>query len=244
MTAPRCRDRAAQWQSDMYRAATQLMASHPDEADAIGEQVEREIAAGPDFARCHRKSDFMAAPKVNTDRNFVARLMFMADMIERKSYAVRAKGKHGGTLGRSALRLLRVLLYVVNKRDGHLSPSYDTLAKLAQMSRRAVIAAMRVLVTFRFVTIHRRIKRVHTPFGVKVVQATNAYTYHPPTALGAWAWSIFGLRSECTKSTARNLTDRKKEAAREQVQLEGQEPPPQGDQSCGDLFEGAALASG
>jgi hypothetical protein len=36
-------------------------------------------------------------------RNHLARLMFMADTIERKSYAVRAKGKHGGALGRSAL---------------------------------------------------------------------------------------------------------------------------------------------
>src|SRR6185295_16018558 len=175
--------------------------------DAIVENLEREIAVGPDFTRCHRGSDFRAPPTVNTDRNFVARLMFTARMIERKSYAIRAKGKHGGTLGKAALRLLEIMLYVANKRGGYLTPSYDRLARLACMSRRAIVTAMGVLETMGFVTVHRRIKRIRTAFGTKVVQDCNAYEYHLPNGLGALAWSMFGPRSECTKSTARRSVD-------------------------------------
>lgn len=228
----RCRDRAAKWQSDMNRAATQLMAAYPDDAGAIAEVVEREIVAGPDFTRCRRASDFRAPPKVNTDRNFIARLMFMARMIERKSWAHkdRAKGKHGGTLGRSALGLLEIMLYVVNKRGGYLAPSYDTLARLACMSRRAIVTAMGVLESMGFVTIHRRIKRVRTPFGIKVVQDCNAYEYHLPKGLGALAWAIFRPASECSKFPARETTDSKKAAINEELQIRchspSKSPPP------------------
>jgi len=67
MSAPqaRCRDRAAQWQSDMHRAAAQLMAAYPHDADAVGEHLEREIAVGPDFTRYHRGSDFRPAPELS-----------------------------------------------------------------------------------------------------------------------------------------------------------------------------------
>jgi hypothetical protein len=228
-TAPpntrRCRDRAAKWQSDIHRAAMQLMAACPDDGNAIAEAEEREIKAGPDFARCRRGSDFRAPPKVNTDRNFVARLMFMARMIERKSWAHKVKGKHGGTLGRSALGLLEIMLYVVNKRGGYLSPSYATLAQLARMSRRAIVTAMGVLESMGFVTIHRRIKRVRTPFGIKVVQDSNAYVYHLPKGIGALAWALFRPASECSEFPARETTDRKKEATDEELQNRCHSPP-------------------
>lgn len=222
MTAARCRDRAAQWQSYMYQAATRLMAACPDQADAIAEHLEKEIAAGPDFARCRRGSKFGDAPKINTDRNFLARLIFMARMIERKSYANRAKGKHGGSLGKTALRLLEVLLYVVNKKGGYLTPSYDTLARMTCMSRRAIVSAMGVLQTMGFVTVHRRVKRIRTPFGVKMVQDSNAYEYHLPKGLGALAWSIFGAPSECTSFHARETEEQKKEAYEEVRGRKGQ----------------------
>jgi hypothetical protein len=215
--APRCRDRAAAWQADVSRHAVRLMAACPADADAIAERLELQIQEGPDFTRCRRGSDFRQPPKVNTDRNFLARLMFMADMIERKSWRGRPKGKHGGALGRSALTLLRVLLFIVNKKGGYLAPSYDTLARLGRMSRRTVVTAMGVLEAMGFVTVHRRIKRVHTPFGVKVVQDANAYEYQLPKGLGAIAWSFFGPpASECKNTPARN-TDRKKEGTSEKV---------------------------
>ena len=210
MSAPRqirCRDRAAQWQSDMHRAALSIMAACPDDADAIGEHLEGEIAKGPDFSRQHRGSAFLDAPKVNTDRNFCARLMFIADVIERKTWRSRSKGKHGGTLGRSALSLLRVLMFVVKKSAGKLFPSYDHLARLCRMSRRTVVTAMGILVRMGVVTAHRRIKRVRTPLGVRVVQDSNAYEYHMPKGLGALAWSIFRPPSECNNSSARTVSE-------------------------------------
>jgi hypothetical protein len=202
-----------------------LMAACPVDAGAIQESLEREIQKGPDFTRCRRGSDFRQPPKVNTDRNFLARLMFMADMIERKTWRGRARGKHEGTLGRSALTLLRVLLFVVNKKDGYLAPSYDTLARLARMSRRTVVTAMGVLETMGVVTIHRRIKRVQTPFGIKVVQDANAYEYHLPKGLGTVAWAIFGPPSECKNTPARNIIDRKKEGVAEIDRRKKEEEP-------------------
>ena len=186
---------------------------HGAQAEEINAALAEALAEGPDFSRCRRGSDFRAPPRVNTDRNYIDRLMFMVRMIERKSYAVRGKGPnggglHGGTLGKTAVRLIEIRIFVANKRAGYLTPSYDTLARLACMSRRAIVTAMGVLASMGFVTIHRRIKRVQTAFGPKVVQDTNAYEYHLPTKrLGAWAWRIFGAGSECKSRPAREITE-------------------------------------
>jgi hypothetical protein len=51
------------------------------------------LAEGPDFTEHHCGSEFRDPP-------MVARILFV---IERKSWVVWKKGKHGGTLGRSAL---------------------------------------------------------------------------------------------------------------------------------------------
>jgi hypothetical protein len=212
MQMARCRDRAARWQAEVSRAATQMMAASPAEADAILEELEREIAAGPDFIR-YRRADFKQPPKVNVDRNFVARVQFIARVIERKSWGCREKGKHGGRLGRAALVLLETLLYRVDKSGGYLCPCYDTLARLACMSRRSVITAMQVLQALGFVTIHRRVKRIQTAFGTRVVQDSNAYEYHPPAKmLGRLAWAVFGPSSECSKSSARKASKEDKES--------------------------------
>jgi hypothetical protein len=228
-------DRATEWQRCTSRAAADSMAAYPNDAEAIEKELERELSTGPAFSRVRRRSYFGAPPKVNTDKNFVARLMFMARMIERKSWARKAKGKHGGTLGKTALRLLEIMLFVVNKRGGYLAPSYDTLAKLACMSRRAIVTAMGVLATMGFVTIHRRTKRVQTPFGPKFVQDCNAYEYHLPTkGLGAWARAIFAPPSECSKFPASKITHTKeKEVAGEKEKATEKwwlpEPWPTGD---------------
>jgi hypothetical protein len=131
---------------------------------------------------------------VNTDRNHLARLMFMVDTIERKSWAIRQKGKHGGAFGRSALMVFRVLLFVVSKRNGCLYPSLETIATLARMSKQTAVTAIKRLVLMGFLTVHRRIKRIRTSWGIKVVQDSNAYEYHPPTGLGALAWAIWQPR--------------------------------------------------
>lgn len=221
------RDRASQWRSDIRRAAAKLTVDCPDDANIIAEHLEREIAGGPDFTRRHREAHFLAPPKVNTDRNYINKLMFMADMIERRTWERKDRGLHGGMFGRSALTLFRVLLYVVNKSNGTLFPSYDTLARLCRMSRRTVITAMSVLVRMKFVTAYSRCKRIQTPFGIKCVQDSNAYTYHlPPTkGAGSFAWLIFRTTSECKRFAAKLIKDTKKAAFEKELQERGQAPP-------------------
>jgi len=115
MTATRQIDREVAWQRQVYKTAANLMNIAPERADNIEAMAQREIDRGPDFRRYRRGSQFTDGPQVSTDRNFLARLMFIADTIERKSWRNREKGKHGGRLGRSALTVLRVLLFVVKK---------------------------------------------------------------------------------------------------------------------------------
>jgi hypothetical protein len=97
-----------------------------------------------------------------------------------------------------------VLLFVIKKHNGQLYPSYETLAVLSRKSRRAIVTAMQVLERMGFVTIHRRIKRIQTAIGPRVVQESNAYKFHlPKKGIGALAMSVFcPPSSECTRSTA------------------------------------------
>jgi hypothetical protein len=205
-TPIRCKNRQQEWHGAAYRAAAEIRKRHQGEADEINAALAAELAEGPDWARCHRGSEFLDPPKNNLDRNYVARIWFVAQMIERKSWDCRKKWKHGGTLGAVAMDLLRVLLFVVKKVGGKLYPSYQTLAVLTRKSRQAIITAMQVLNRMGFVTVHRRIKRVMTPIGPKMVQDSNAYEFHLPSrGLGKLAMSVFCPPSESNKSDARKL---------------------------------------
>jgi hypothetical protein len=66
------------------------------EAEALDQELKRQIAEGP---RYHRGSEFIGVPRINCDRNFLAKVLFIARSIEKGSYKVRTKGKHGGALG-------------------------------------------------------------------------------------------------------------------------------------------------
>jgi hypothetical protein len=59
------------------------------------------------------------------------------------------------------------------------------------MSKPTVIKAIARLVLMGFLTVYRRCKRIRTPLGIRVVQDSNAYEYHPPTGLGALGWAIW-----------------------------------------------------
>jgi hypothetical protein len=200
----RCKRRAIEWHGKAYRTAAELRRRHQGQADEIDAALAEEIERGPDFLEWHRGSEFKDPPKNNLDRNYIARIWFVAQMIERKSWACKKKGKHGGTLGAVAIELLRTILFVIRKHEGRLYPSYETLAVLTRKSRRAIVKAMQVLERMGFVTIHKRIKRISTPLGPRTVQDSNAYTFHLPTkGLGALAMRVFcPPRSECTKSAA------------------------------------------
>jgi Helix-turn-helix domain len=219
----RCHDRAAQWQCEIYRSAADLTAASPGDANAIAEALEREIKVGPDFTRVRRAYSFRSLPKVSTDRNVISKIYAICCAIEKRSHT---KDKHGGTLGRAAKELMRVLLYVVNKSGGYLCPSYDTLAKMTGYCRRTVVTAMAMLQRMGFVTVHRRSKWVQTLFGPKLVQDSNAYVYHLPSrGLGALARAIFAPSSECNSFQARNIAEAKKEAINEELQVRCHSPP-------------------
>lgn len=207
MSAPvRAIDRENAFVRSVNRAASEMMRQTPEHAEQIAALLDQEMEKGPDFASYRRGSSFVEAPAVNLDRNHCARIMFAAETLERKSWRGRRKGRHGGVLGRNAIILLRVLMFVVKKQRGRLFPSYDRLALLCRLSRRSVISAMAKLIFYGFVTLVRRCKRTATAFGARVVQDTNAYVYHLPSkGWGLLASNVFGVLSECKKSPARTI---------------------------------------
>ncbi len=203
--AIRATRRAAQWREDVTRQWAYFRQRARSEAESAryDEAFERLLEEGPDFLRHHSESDFYSPPPFKIDRNDRAKLMHMVRAIENGSRKVKDKGKHGGALGRMAVRVLEVLLFVIAASSRALCVSYDRLAEVAGMCRRTAFSAIRTLALMGFVTVHRRVKRIETPLGFKVVQDVNAYTVHPPRGLGAIARQLFGARSECSNCTAK-----------------------------------------
>jgi hypothetical protein len=67
---------------------------------------------------------------------------------------------------------------------------------LARCCRQSVVTALDDLERLGFVTRIRRIRRVQTPLGFKVLQITNAYRVHEPTSgLGLLAIGLFASES-------------------------------------------------
>lgn len=189
---------AAEGNRSARRAAAACLRLHQAETEIINEAL-----ADRGVDRFRRGSDFRRPPKNNVDRNFVDKVWRAATMIERKSWSCRAKGKHGGSLGAVAIEVLRTLLFVIRKSDGQLYPSLETIARLSRKSKQAIVTAIKVLERMGFLTVYRRVKRIDTPFGVRVVQDSNAYQFHLPTkGLGALAMAVFCRPSESTKLDA------------------------------------------
>jgi hypothetical protein len=193
------RNKATEWHSKACGAAAECERLYRAEAEKIDAEL-----AGRGAGKFRRESGFKNPPKSNLDRNFVARVWFVAKMIEQKSWNCRAKGKHGGSIGAVGLEVLRTLLFVIKKVDGRLYPSLEAMAKLSRKSKQAVVTAIKVLERMGFITVHRRVKRIQTPYGVRVVQDSNAYEFHLPVGgLGALAMAVFCPRpSESTKLDA------------------------------------------
>jgi hypothetical protein len=156
--------------------------AHSDEAKAeLDHELERQLAETPKY---HRGSKFTDPPKINTDRNFLNKVLVIARALENKSYKERAKGAHGGVLGRSALDVLELLINLARKR-GKVAPGYQALAAMARKHRQTVMAAIEVLERWGFVTVIRRLKEIQTVLGRKVVQAACAFDIHPPELAGS-----------------------------------------------------------
>ena len=98
-------------------------------------------------------------------------------------------------------RVLKALLNLALKY-GEVRPSLDGIKVLACVCKQTVVNCLKVLEFYGFVIVHRRIKRIRTALGFKVVQDTNAYTIQEPQGLGGLAVSIFKQASESRKCAA------------------------------------------
>lgn len=146
--------------------------------EATPAQIEAQLQ-GVDRERIRRRSYDMEAPTCRIDRNQANWIRLRARLIERKTYATRAKGKHHGALGDLGLDLLDLLMNVA-KKYGRIFQCYATLAKLLRKDKESVINAMVRLIDAGFVTKHRRSKKITTPQGARRVQDSNAYEVHLP----------------------------------------------------------------
>jgi hypothetical protein len=167
-------------------------AQTPEEAAELERFYAATLAEGPDFTRTRSKSEFKDAPKLNLDRNAISRMMVTFYTLCRNGWVAKDKGKHRGLLSRCAEDVFKALIYLAGKFD-RLFPSLKGLAYLARCCPASVSTALDQLEAFGIVTRHRRLKRVMTPLGFRVEQATNGYEVHPPkTALGRLAEAVFG----------------------------------------------------
>ena len=195
----RSANRAAWWEQDLSRTATYLMgqARNDDERAFVERLYDEAMAEGPDFINYRGKSAFLAAPRLGIDRNAYARILNALEAIERGTYRTcREKGKHG--VPRTVARVLKALLNLA-LQYGEVRPSLLGIARLACACKQTVVNCLKLLSLYGFVIVHRRIKRIRTALGFKVVQDTNAYTIQEPQGLGAIALRMFRQTSESRK---------------------------------------------
>jgi len=197
--AIRTTKRAAEWRKDLHRAHGYLRSkAGEEEGRALDAELEQRLAEGPDFARYRGGSDFRDAPVLHLDRNAIARIKTACHALDAAEWKDRAKGKHGGAT--PARCVLEALLWLSRPGKGLCLP-YEAIAEAAHYCRRTIADALQRLKRLGLITIHRRLKRIKTALGFKVVQDWNAYELHPPgTRLGP----LFeGLRSECKTCAAK-----------------------------------------
>lgn len=187
--------KASQWSEATYRAYAYVSdrLRDPGQQADLAALLEQTIQAGPDFLRVRANATFAPVPIVAYSPEAAREIMRQAREIERESYASRAKGAHGGALGRMGLQLLEWFAFILWPKSGRFGmvPSLAHIATASRMSRDTVVEAMKRLERFGFLTVQRRRRRVPTPLGVKVVQATNAYVLGLAKGLGALALAAF-----------------------------------------------------
>jgi hypothetical protein len=193
----------ADWQRQLAQAFTYqyARARSDDERQALDAEYEKQLAAGPEFTRYRRGSEFRDAPKVSIDRNAVARIRFMIQCIRRGTWHAKGKGKHHGGIPHSTIEVFDALLMLAVKY-GKVFPSLLRISELATRSKQTVVNALKVLEFYGFITVHRRIKRVRTALGIKTVQDTNAYVIQEPCGFGRQAFDIFRQSSESRNQAA------------------------------------------
>jgi hypothetical protein len=113
------------------------------------------------------------------DRNQRAKLLAIAESIERRT---KSKGRKSGLLGLTGLQVLRVLLLKFhNSVHGLCCPSIEKLREVTGFCKQTVVKAIRALEAVGILKVTRRlVKRMVERNGVMVratVQASNLYAF-------------------------------------------------------------------
>jgi len=130
-----------------------------------------------------RKGSVYAADFRPLDRNQRAKILFLAEALDRRT---KQPGRHGGVLGRTGLAVLRSLVtQFLNNATGRLDPSIATIAKAANIARSTAQSALDRLETAGIIDRVRRMARVRMKvwnaaagrhlITDRVLQITNAY---------------------------------------------------------------------
>jgi DNA-binding MarR family transcriptional regulator len=117
------------------------------------------------------------------DRNQRAKILFLAEALDRRT---KQPGKHGGMLGRTGLAVLRALVTrFLNSATGRLDPSIATIAKAANVARSTAQDALDRLELAGIIERVRRMARIRMKvwnaaagrhlLTDRVLQITNAY---------------------------------------------------------------------
>ena len=142
----------------------------------------------PSHAPRWRKGSVFGCAFRPLDRNDLARILFLAEALDRRTHQ---PGKHGGIIGRSGLAVLRALICrFFNKASGRLDPSIAAIAAAANVAKSTAQEALNRLELVGLIERVRRIARVRSielcPITerpaerVRVVQITNGYLLNVP----------------------------------------------------------------
>ena len=92
----------------------------------------------------------------------------------------KVRGRHGGLIGHAGLQVLHALVFdFFNFATGQLDPSYDTIARKANLARSTVAEALKKLKALGIVSWVRRCSESYEDGRYELHQETNAYTIIP-----------------------------------------------------------------
>jgi hypothetical protein len=120
---------------------------------------------------------------VPRDRNQIARILFLAEAMERQS---KAPGRRNGLIGYVGMAILRVLaLRFLNRGNGRCDPSYTSLQCVTGLCRSSVANGLWRLERAGILRITRRKERAYVMVGrtriLTTIQSTNAYSLFEPS---------------------------------------------------------------
>jgi len=112
------------------------------------------------------------------DRNRKHRLMMLAEGLEHRT---KGKGCRQGALGHIGIKVFRALLLTfLDAQSGRCDPSYEAIAKRANVCHQSVANALSRLEATGLLTIVRRLVREIENGVLKVRQASNCYSFSEP----------------------------------------------------------------